>query len=52
MLTFYLTNILLCNIMFNKSLISINLNIITGEYYGKETTKREPSKEFEEVSKR
>ena len=28
------------------------INIITGEYYGKETTKREPSKEFEEVSKR
>jgi len=28
------------------------LNIITGEYYGKETTEREPSKEFEEVSKR
>ena len=27
------------------------MNTITGEYYGKETTKREPSKEFEEVSK-
>ena len=23
------------------------MNTITGEYYGKETTKREPSKEFE-----
>jgi hypothetical protein len=38
--------------MFNKCYIITNLNIITGEYYGKETTKREPSKEFEEVSKR
>jgi len=28
------------------------MNNITGEDYGKETTKREPSKEFEEVSKR
>ena len=28
------------------------MNIIIGEYYGEETTKREPSKEFEEVSKR
>jgi len=28
------------------------MNTITGEYDGKETTKREPSKEFEEVSKR
>ena len=28
------------------------MDTITGEYYGKETTKREPSKEFEEVSKR
>ena len=28
------------------------MNTITGEYYGKKTTKREPSKEFEEVSKR
>jgi len=28
------------------------MNTITGEDYGKETTKREPSKEFEEVSKR
>ena len=28
------------------------INTITGEYYGKETTKREPSKDFEEVSKR
>jgi len=28
------------------------MNTITGEYYGKETTKREPRKEFEEVSKR
>ena len=28
------------------------MNTITGVSYGKETTKREPSKEFEEVSKR
>ena len=28
------------------------MNIITGEDNGKETTKREPSKDFEEVSKR
>ena len=28
------------------------INTITGKSYGKETTKREPSKEFEEVSKR
>ena len=28
------------------------MNTITGEYYGKETSKPEPSKEFEEVSKR
>ena len=28
------------------------MNTITGEYYGKETTKREPSKVFEEVIKR
>jgi len=28
------------------------MNTITGEEDGKETTKREPSKEFEEVSKR
>ena len=28
------------------------MNTITGEYYGKETTKREPSKDFEEVSKK
>ena len=28
------------------------MNIITGEYYGKETVEPEPSKEFEEVSKR
>jgi len=38
--------------MFNNCIIHIILNIITGENYGKETTKREPSKEFEEVSKR
>ena len=38
--------------MFNKSVKIIFMNTITGEYYGKETTKREPSKEFEEVSKR
>jgi len=28
------------------------MNTITGENDGKETTKREPSKDFEEVSKR
>ena len=28
------------------------MDTITGEYYGKETTKRESSKEFKEVSKR
>ena len=28
------------------------MNIIIGEYYGKETTKRETSKEFENISKR
>ena len=28
------------------------MNTITGENYGKETTKREPSKEFENISKR
>ena len=28
------------------------MNTITGEYYGKETTKREPSKKFEEDCKR
>ncbi len=38
--------------MFNNCIIHIILNIITGENYGKETTKREPSKVFEEVSKR
>ena len=38
--------------MFNDCINQIILNIITGENYGKETTKREPSKEFEEVSKR
>ena len=27
------------------------MNTITREYNGKETTKREPSKEFEEISK-
>ena len=27
------------------------MNIITGEYYGEETTKREPSKEFEKDCK-
>ena len=26
-------------------------NTITGEYYGKETTKREPSKEFANITK-
>jgi len=38
--------------MFNSCIITILLNIITGEYYGKETFEPEPSKEFEEVSKR
>ena len=38
--------------MFNNCIFHIILNIIIGENYGKETTKREPSKEFEEVSKR
>ena len=38
--------------MFNKLVKSMFMNTITREYYGKETTKREPSKEFEEVSKR
>ena len=38
--------------MFNKIVKTLFMNIITGEYDGKETTKREPSKEFEEVSKR
>ena len=28
------------------------MNIITGEYYGKETFEPEPSKEFENISKR
>jgi len=28
------------------------MNTITGENNGKETTKRDPSKDFEEVSKR
>ena len=27
------------------------MNIITGEYYGKETTKREPSENFEKDCK-
>ena len=38
--------------MFNSCIITILLNIKTGEYYGKETVEPEPSKEFEEVSKR
>ena len=38
--------------MFNKLVKTMFMNTITGENYGKETTKREPSKEFEEVSKR
>jgi hypothetical protein len=38
--------------MFNSYIITILLNTITGEYYGKETVEPEPSKEFEEVSKR
>jgi hypothetical protein len=28
------------------------MNTITGEYYGKETFEPEPSKEFENISKR
>ena len=28
------------------------MNTITGEYYGKETTKRETSEVFEDISKR
>ena len=28
------------------------INTITGEYYGKETFEPEPSKEFENISKR
>ena len=38
--------------MFNDCINHIILNTITGEYYGKETVEPEPSKEFEEVSKR
>ena len=38
--------------MFNSCIITLLLNIKTGEYYGKETTKRETSKEFENISKR
>jgi hypothetical protein len=38
--------------MFNKLVKTRFMNNIIGEYYGKETTKREPSKEFEKVSKR
>ena len=38
--------------MFMEYSIHIIFNIITGENYGKETTKGEPSKDFEEVSKR
>ena len=37
--------------MFNKCYIITNLNIKTGEYYGKETTKREPSENFEKDCK-
>ena len=52
LLTFYLTNIFLWNIIFNKRVKTMFMNTITGEYYGKETVEPEPSKEFEEVSKR
>ena len=38
--------------MFNNYIIHIILNILTGENYGEETVEPEPSKEFEEVSKR
>ena len=38
--------------MFNKIVKTMFTNTITGEYYGKETFEPEPSKEFEEVSKR
>ena len=38
--------------MFNKRVETMFMNTITGEYYGKETFEPEPSKEFEEVSKR
>ena len=38
--------------MFNSCIITLLLNIKTGEYDGKETVEPEPSKEFEEVSKR
>jgi hypothetical protein len=38
--------------MFNKRVKTMFMNTITGEYYGKETFEPEPSKEFEEVSKR
>ena len=37
--------------MFNNCIIHIILNTITGEYYGKETTKRETSKEFANITK-
>ena len=52
MLTFYLTNIFLCNIMFNKRVNTMFMNTITGDNYGKETVEPEPSKEFENISKR
>ena len=38
--------------MFNKIVKTIFMNTITGEYDGKETTKRETSKVFEDISKR
>ena len=38
--------------MFNKCYIITNLNIKTGENYGKETVEPGPSKEFENISKR
>ena len=44
---FYLTNIFLWNIMFNKIVKTMFTNTITGEYYGKETTKRTTSENFE-----
>ena len=38
--------------MLNKRVKAMFMNTIKVENYGKETTKRKPSKEFEEVSKR
>ena len=38
--------------MFNKRVETMFMNTITGEYYWKETVEPEPSKEFENISKR